>query len=203
MWNTLFDGEIRGELAMVRKLPATLAELPSELRLAEGSWQHAIVTAAAEGAGGNGGSSATGAGPASVDAAGSTLVARGAEARAERGACRALRKSGTRLCFLGTGAMKPSTHRNVSAALLQLPAPPSSWCISQQIEFYFSPGNLERDTFLQGQIALSSARWVELSVRPRTVLPSPNPSRRRCAPRPVPRRMICHQRSRIYRAALL
>ena len=55
-------------------------------------------------------------------------------------------------------------HRNVSAALLRLPPPPTAFLLRQQIQFYLSPHNLRTDRFLTGEIAKSPERWVQLKV---------------------------------------
>ncbi len=60
--------------------------------------------------------------------------------------------------------MKPSSHRNVSAALLRLPPPPTAFLLRQQVQFYLSPHNLRTDRFLSGEIAKSAERWVGLKV---------------------------------------
>ena len=72
--------------------------------------------------------------------------------------------SGAHITFLGTGASFPSTYRNVSAALLQLPPPAPGHGIRRQVEFYFSDVNLPRDRFLQEVLADSVDGWVPLDV---------------------------------------
>ena len=51
-------------------------------------------------------------------------------------------------------------YPQVSALLLRLPPPPTSFMLREQLHFYFSPQNLPRDRFLLAQIAISTERCV-------------------------------------------
>ena len=52
----------------------------------------------------------------------------------------------------------------VSALLLRLPPPSTSFMVREQIHFWFSPQNLARDRFLQAQMAKSKERCACIVV---------------------------------------
>ena len=52
----------------------------------------------------------------------------------------------------------------VSALLLRLPPPSTSFMVREQIHFWFSPQNLAKDRFLQAQIAKSKERCAYMVV---------------------------------------
>ena len=97
------------------RLVAALRELPPQLCEPEGSWQHGLLQ-------GTHASAATQAINPTTDPKLAALD-QGARAReesvptAEREAQRVMARSGASLCFLGTGAMKPSSYRNVRPLL--------------------------------------------------------------------------------------
>ena len=210
-WGCSLDARgCRYELTTVPRLAAALRELPPPLREAEGSWQHGLLHGARSAATAliNPTSEAAAAGDAAVEE-----MAAEAVPALERVAGRVMARSSASLCFFGTGAMKPSSHRNVrpqlllhvhththvqpmpmpctrmptpctrhvhsrpmpchvytcactcacpqvSALLLRLPPPPTSFMLREQLHFYFSPQNLPRDRFLLAQIAISTERCV-------------------------------------------
>ena len=108
----------RYELTTVPRLAAALRELPPQLREAEGSWQHGLLQGAHSSAATQLINPTTEVQLATIDqGAGESVEVVPA---AERAAQRMMSRSSASLCFLGTGAMKPSAHRNVRP-LLQTP----------------------------------------------------------------------------------
>ena len=104
-------------------------------------------------------------GPEAAQAAAQATAAEAAERAAAVMAVRnAACASGAQLTFLGTGAAMPSKYRNVSAMLLQVPAPPEGYATRRQAEFYLSPRNLKGDAFLRERFAESADGWIDLSI---------------------------------------
>ena len=108
----------RYELTTVPRLAAALRELPPQLREAEGSWQHGLLQGAHSSAATQLINPTTEVQLATIDQGAGERVE--AVPAAERAAQRMMSRSSASLCFLGTGAMKPSAHRNVRP-LLQTP----------------------------------------------------------------------------------
>ena len=188
------------------RLAAALRELPPQLCEAEGSWQHGLLQGAHSSAATQLINPTTEVQLATIDQGAGERVE--AVPAAERAAQRIMSRSSASLCFLGTGAMKPSAHRNVrpllhapctcyaracthtnthactrhahamhtpqvSALLLRLPPPSTSFMLREQLQFYFSPQNLPRDRFLLTQIAKSPQRCaLEACFTPCANMPS-------------------------------
>ena len=97
------------------RLAAALRELPPQLCEAEGSWQHGLLQGAHSSAATQLINPTTEVQLATIDQGTGERVE--AVPAAERAAQRIMSRSSASLCFLGTGAMKPSAHRNVRPLL--------------------------------------------------------------------------------------